>query len=240
MPHSLRGSQRNRPSRILHRPLVPPTHSAPAPPNSQSSWKPSSRRVVPRSAFTYYDEYLKAVIGIAVLGGQITFTLIVSDIADPTRLSSENLNPDKAPASSVFKREDVRLLISLSWLCFTVSLGLGIFALVHSSNTLSSNGIPPSTSFFYTWSDGVIRVLNVLPMGAFLLLSLAVAAYVPIVGWVSVGFIVVYAVAVHTYWWIDPQVGGSSETASTASSSRSGSRASGDIEAWGARRRSIA
>jgi hypothetical protein len=127
--------------------------------------------------------------------------LIVSNIADPAHLNSQI--PDQ-PTKTVFQRETVRLFIAISWLCFTLSLGLGVFALLQSNYRINrGDPLPPVTSFFYKWADGVIRVLNVLPMAAFLLLSLAVAAYVPVVGWVSVGAIVLYGIAVHVYWFVE-------------------------------------
>ena len=174
-------------------------------PTNQSS-TPSLNIIPPSPApyFSYYHEYLKAVIGIAVLGGQITFTLIVSEIADPARLKPSLDDTPQPTTKSVFQRETVRLLIALSWLCFTLALGLAIFALLQSSHRISrGDPLPHVTSFFYVWIDSVIRALNLLPLVAFFLLSLAAAAYVPIVGWIAVGSIVFYTVAVHVYWWVD-------------------------------------
>jgi hypothetical protein len=134
--------------------------------------------------WSWFDDYLKAVIAIAVLGGQITFTLIVSDIADP-----ENLDNGTA---AVFKMETVRLLIAISWLFFTCTLGVAVIINLLFIGDSRLGGI---------WGRVVTFLLNFLPIGAFLLLSLATAAYVPIVGWLGAGFISLFTLAV-LYFWI--------------------------------------
>jgi len=137
-----------------------------------------------RDYWSWFDNYLKAIIGIAILGGQITFTLIVSDIADP-----ETLNNGTA---AVFKKETVRLLIAISWLFFTCTLGVAVII------SLLFNG---DSRFAGVFGWVVTFLLNFLPVGAFLLLSLATAAYVPIVGWIGTGFVAIFAFSV-LYFWI--------------------------------------
>ncbi|KAL2262883.1 hypothetical protein VTK26DRAFT_9147 [Humicola hyalothermophila] len=172
--------------RIRPKPSEPPAAN-----ESRRYYEPSLRSTY--AFLSYYQEYLKAVIGIAVLGGQITFTVIVSDISEPK--------------TTVFARETVRLLIAISWLCFTVALGLGVFALLDSSYRGNNIGpLPLSNRFRYVWAHGVIAALNRLPMAAFFLLALAVAAYVPVVGWIAVASISFYIIAPHLYWEIYPRL----------------------------------
>jgi hypothetical protein len=132
----------------------------------------------------WFDNYLKAVIGIAVLGSQITFTLIVSDIADPQSLDNGT--------HAVFKVETVRLLIALSCLFFTCTLGVAVIISLLFTGDSRFGGV---------WRSVVTLLLNFLPITAFTLLSLATVAYVPIVGWIGTGCIALFALTV-SYFWI--------------------------------------
>jgi hypothetical protein len=67
--------------------------------------------------WAWFDNYLKVIIGVAVLGAQITFTLIVTDIADPASLGN---------ATPAFDKETTRLIIAISWLFFTCTLGVAV------------------------------------------------------------------------------------------------------------------
>ncbi|KAK4675216.1 hypothetical protein QC764_500200 [Podospora pseudoanserina] len=116
-------------------------------------------------------------MAISALGCPITFALIVSPIADPAHLSHNGFK---------FSLETVRLLISVSWLFFTLTLGLSIFTYNQSFyNQLKVGGPPPPSSFYYRWADMVMNTLDVLCMGAFLMIALAAASYVPVVGWLA-------------------------------------------------------
>lgn len=144
--------------------------------------------------WSWFDDYLKAIIGIAVLGGQITFTLIVSDIADPMKLNPSS--PDNG-TRTVFYRETVRLFIAISWLFFTFTLGFGV--LTHLLFTGDRRGsLAPRLGGVFYWV--MTFLLNFLPIGAFLLLSLAIAAYVPVVGWIGVAFTSLLALSVLFFW----------------------------------------
>lgn len=142
----------------------------------------------------WFEDYLKAIIGIAVFGGQITFTLIVSDIADPMRLNTSNTD-DATP--SVFNKERVRLCIALSWLFFTLTLGFGVLTHLLFTGRRRGSLAPRIESVFYLV---MTFLLNFLPIGAFLLLSLATAAYVPVVGWIGVAFTSIFALLVLFFW----------------------------------------
>lgn len=154
----------------------------------------------PEPAFwSWFNEYLNAIIGIAVLGGQITFTVIVSDIADPSTLGDP---PFDAQVSVLFSKEKVRFFVALSWLFFTASLGLAVVAKVLFANgPLSGTGRLGSRAFNTIY--GVLTLLlNALPIAAFLLLALAIAAYVPAVGWVGVTIIAIFGLFVLLLWFV--------------------------------------
>ncbi|KAK4182428.1 hypothetical protein QBC35DRAFT_510003 [Podospora australis] len=164
-----------------------------------SSSSASASQPIPQDYYQFFEymkEFLKPMIAISVLGCPVTFALIVAPLADPSTLN---------PSSSSFKfsLETVRLLISISWLCFTLTLGISAFTYIQLSYRMLITGLPRINSFYYDWLNIVVNVFNVLAMGAFLLLSLAVSAYVPIVGWVAVGVIGAYVVAVHAYWAVE-------------------------------------
>lgn len=145
--------------------------------------------------WSWFDDYLKAVIGIAVFGGQITFTVIVSDIADPARLSPSS--SDDVESSAIFARETVRLFIALSWLFFTLTLGFGVLTSLLFSGDRRGALAPSLGNNFYLV---MTFLLNFLPIGAFFLLSLATVAYVPVVGYIGIAFISLFALSVLFFW----------------------------------------
>ncbi|KAM7183262.1 hypothetical protein V8F20_012683 [Naviculisporaceae sp. PSN 640] len=154
------------------------------------------------SFWTWFGEYLNAIIGIAALGGQITFTVIVSDIADPSTLHSDIDSSNHEGV--IFPKEKVRFLIALSWLFFTATLGLAVVAKI-----LFANGPPgPGCAIsrrrrWFDWLYATLTLLlNALPIAAFLLLALATSAYVPVVGWLGVGFIAVFGLFVLILWFV--------------------------------------
>jgi hypothetical protein len=151
--------------------------------------------------FNWLDGYLKALIAISVFGGQITFTVIVSEIADPAALSSTSTD---AKTNSFFGMETVRMFVALSWLFFMVELGIAalvkILLMDENMKVLTRTyAARRKKSFLYIYS-GLTFLLNGLPLVAFLFLALAVAAYVPVVGWIGVGLISLFTIAVFLLW----------------------------------------
>ncbi len=161
------------------------------------------------SFWSWFNEYLNAIIGIAALGGQITFTVIVSDIADPSTLGSSSSSPgpdEPTPSNStavLFPKEKVRFFIALSWLFFTATLGLAVVAKVLFTTSPQPGSINAGRSAVLVSKiySGLTLLLNMLPIAAFLLLALAAAAYVPVVGWVGVALIGFFAVLVLVLWY---------------------------------------
>ncbi|KAM7189685.1 hypothetical protein V8F33_009933 [Rhypophila sp. PSN 637] len=172
-------------------------------PSQPVSTTPSTAQAKP-SFWSWFSEYLNAVIVIAALGCQITFTVIVGDIADPatlgTSMSSSSDGTPPADRDVTFPKEKVRFLIALSWFFFMATLGLAVVAKI-----LFAIGPGPHSSIIgrssFSWIYGAIPLLfNALPTAAFLILALATSAYVPVVGWVGVAFISLFGIAVLVLW----------------------------------------
>ncbi|KAK6330543.1 hypothetical protein TWF696_003429 [Orbilia brochopaga] len=136
---------------------------------------------------TWMGSYLDTISVVAGLGSSITFSVIVSEIVDPEALGG-NLTGLKPGA--VFNLDQVRLIITLGWCVFTVSVGIAIFAKVLFIDPVAQRNIEQNmkSSFFRCQLGVVLFLLNMLPPVAFTLISLAVTAYVPTVGWIATGF----------------------------------------------------
>ncbi|KAK4204553.1 hypothetical protein QBC40DRAFT_272535 [Triangularia verruculosa] len=159
-----------------------------------SSSSPSTRSsvMVPNpDFFVCVQEYLKTLMAISALGWPVTFALTISPLADPAGFGHSGFK---------FSVDTVRLLISISWLLFTLTLGLGVFTYNESfSNQHKVGGPSPPSSIHYTWAEMVMNTLDALCIGAFLFIALAAASYVPVVGWLAVAVVACYAVAVSVH-----------------------------------------
>jgi len=110
---------------------------------------------------------------------------------------------DKAP----FKLQTVRTFLACAWLCFV--LALAVAGYTSSIMTLTESGklggIAGSMGWSWKWELGgivIAAMLHLLLLTGFCCLSLAMAAYVGVVGWVAVGFCaaaVVFVVSLVTY-----------------------------------------
>ena len=164
---------------------------------SQSSMEATSTS---ETAFrNWLDGYFNTIITIAALGAQITFAVIVTDIIDPAELQRHN---PAAERPKVFSKETIRLLVALSWFFFAAALGVATTSkLIYSGPLLVGTG--SRTLLPGRLLHAILTlVLNVLSVGAFFLLSLAVTAYVPAVGWVGVALLSLYFVAVLWLWLV--------------------------------------
>ncbi|KAF3929046.1 hypothetical protein ABW20_dc0103257 [Dactylellina cionopaga] len=131
--------------------------------------------------------YLDTIALIAGLGSSITFSIIVSEIADPAALSETRMG---LRPGAVFDLDQVRLIISLGWCVFTIAVGISIFAKILFIDPVAQRNLGPllKSKFFQYQLGTVLFLLNMLPTLAFMLISLAVTAYVPAVGWIATGF----------------------------------------------------
>ncbi|GAB1312863.1 hypothetical protein MFIFM68171_03073 [Madurella fahalii] len=152
----------------------------------------------------WLDGYLKGIIVISVFGGQITFTVLVSDIADPAdTIQADRNNPDPSLIPT-FARETVRTFLGISWLLFTVSLGIAVFVKTVLSDTKGRNWLVRKlgTDGFSRLYSTLTFLLNALSVSPFLFLALATAAYLPVVGWIGTAFVSLFAIAVGIFWVI--------------------------------------
>ncbi len=67
----------------------------------------------------WYNRLCQAVAGIATLGAGFTFTVMVSELADPDAATA---------AASLAKKKRVRFCLALSWVLFVLSLAFASFA----------------------------------------------------------------------------------------------------------------
>ncbi|KAH0537510.1 hypothetical protein FGG08_005685 [Glutinoglossum americanum] len=164
--------------------------------------KPSGERAV-----EWWEGFLPAVIGVSTFGGSITFSVIVSEIADPGRLNPSNQN---AVTYTRFQRETVRMFLALSWLLFIMALGVASMVaqlLSFHRERFRDNFEKPMSGMPILnmitnggGLHGLSLLLNGLMLGAFYFLSLAVVAYVETVGWIAVAFTSTYVLIVGGVW----------------------------------------
>ncbi|KAH6679181.1 hypothetical protein B0J14DRAFT_580248 [Halenospora varia] len=151
----------------------------------------------------WWDGYLNGLIAISLFGGQITFTVIISEIANPATLDPTSV---ASRTNTRFERETVRMFVALSWLLFMVPLGIAVVTKmllldVGIREYIRINLADGHKCFMYIPSV-LSFLLNALPVIAFLFLALAVVAYVPVVGWIGVGLISLFILIVFVLWII--------------------------------------
>ncbi|KAJ9419547.1 hypothetical protein QL093DRAFT_2591123 [Fusarium oxysporum] len=117
-------------------------------------------------ALRWWDEFLRHIITISVFGGSITLTVIVQAIQDPAELNKD----------SRFHHDTFRIFLTVAWLLFVSALALAL--------SLWGGGLPSIMGvLFHILSFLLCAVL----LGAFIMLSLCVVAYVEVVGWIGFG-----------------------------------------------------
>jgi hypothetical protein len=147
---------------------------------------------------SWWDGYLNGLIAVSLFGGQITFTVIISEIANPAILNSVQTH-------TTFGKETVRMFVALGWLLFMVSLGIAVVAKMLLLDIGIRERILVNLAESRKWlifHSVLSFFLNGLPVIAFLFLALAVAAYVPVVGWIGVGLISLFILIVLVLWFI--------------------------------------
>jgi hypothetical protein len=96
------------------------------------------------------------------------------------------------------------MFVALSWLFFMVELGIAALAKIllmdeNMKRATKTYFVHRNKNFLFVY-NGLTFLLNGLPLVAFLFLALAVAAYVPVVGWIGVGFISLFTLIVFVLW----------------------------------------
>lgn len=132
--------------------------------------------------------YVGAMFSVSVFGGSITFTVVVSQLDDPSDQPTHN--------RATFSLDTIRLFIALGWMFFTFSFGISAITLILYNNE-SLRYVPRSRWGFVDFMlKLMLPILSITPILAFACLSLAVAAYAPVVGWFVLGWIGLYLVVV--------------------------------------------
>lgn len=160
-----------------------------------------SKRV--EKVLTWWDTFIKAFVGISTLGASITFNLILSDIA----------NPSTVVRNARFSSGTVRIYLAISWLLFVMVLGVSTISgrllldpltgQQDEGRKLDREAVMQKKVIILsltTWLDLFSLVVEGLTITAFMFLSLAVAAYVPVVGWIGVAFVSPVAIVVLLLW----------------------------------------
>ena len=127
-----------------------------------------------------WEQYFTHMIVIAVFGGQITFTIVVSDIYDPQRVFEGG-----PPPSVKIDKETVRLFIALAFMFFIITLGMaGVGKVILSNPTIKTRILQSLRETSSPLERFTIAAccIDYFPILAVLFLGLAVSAYVPGVG----------------------------------------------------------
>lgn len=149
---------------------------------------PSSAKHPGDRLATFFENFFRIITGVSTLGASITFSKIVQSPVTPFH-------------SYGFSPQNIQYLISLSWLFFVLALAFTSFfasaltlwrpqAVKAFGNTTGAERV--KVLWFAT---GVSAFLFGLEVIAFVTISLVVAAYTGPVGWVAVGFMIMFSVA---------------------------------------------
>ena len=152
-------------------------------PSADSSVKPPGDRLA-----TYFENFFRIITGVSTLGASITFSKIVQSPVPPFH-------------NYGFSPQNIQYLISLSWLFFVLALAFTSFfasaltlwrpqAVKAFGNTTGAERV--KVLWFAT---GVSAFLFGLEVVAFITISLVVVAYTGPVGWVAVGFMIMFSTA---------------------------------------------
>ena len=137
------------------------------------------------AAITWLDKLLPAVIQLSIFGGSITFTVVVGQYPSPLRFAQE-----------------IGTFLALAWLFFV--LALGVASAAEMALTFNRDNVVKRVKGEKLvlgggyWKEIMVRLtcwlivrfplslaLQTLVLLAFLFLSLAVAAYHLVVGWIA-------------------------------------------------------
>jgi hypothetical protein len=145
-----------------------------------------------------WERYFNGMITIAIFGGQITFTVVLSDIYDP-----HNVSGSKYPPTLKIDKEKVRLFVALAFIFFTVTLSAAATGKIILANPTTKIRILRSLEdkkyWPLKWFSIAACCIDYFPMLAFLFLGLAVSAYVPGVGF-TVALIFLLSLGCKMFW----------------------------------------
>ncbi|KAM3500982.1 hypothetical protein MY10362_005938 [Beauveria mimosiformis] len=132
----------------------------------------------PTEVLKSFEGFLSFILTLSIFGAS-TFTIIVSEIADPSH----------GKASPGFTRDTVRALLGGAWLLFVLALGLvalsmSLLALQREHAALQFDG-PRRNAWEHLGLFGV-SLIQLFVISAFVLLSIVLVAYTKTVGWIAV------------------------------------------------------
>lgn len=135
-----------------------------------------------------WEQYFSGMIIIAIFGGQITFTIVLSDIYDPRKVFARESLPYLGT-----DKEKVRVFVALAFLFFSIALGAAAVGKIVLANPTTKTQILRSLrKKQYSplkWLTITACCIDYFPMLAFLFLGFAVSAYVPGVGFTVVAIV---------------------------------------------------
>lgn len=129
-----------------------------------------------------FQTFITFIFSVSIFGAS-AFAVVVGQMTDP----EDCRDGDDPPP---FSLKTVRFFLACAWLCFIMSLAVAGYTL--SALTILLQRVPGQydSEWSWRWELGGILVsalLHLLLIGAFLFLSLAMVAYVGVVGWIAVG-----------------------------------------------------
>jgi hypothetical protein len=147
---------------------------------------------------TSWEQYFNHMIVIGVFGGQITFTIVLSDIYDPQKVFAGG-----SPLSVKIDKETVRLFVALAFMFFIMTLGVASVGKVILSNPTIKTQVLANLRVNEYWPVELFTIaaccIDYFPILAVLFLGLAVSAYVPGVG-LTVTLIVALSLFGKMFW----------------------------------------
>ncbi|KAF2728316.1 hypothetical protein EJ04DRAFT_516682 [Polyplosphaeria fusca] len=149
----------------------------------------------------WWKKSLETFIIVCTFGGSITFSLIMLNIANPSRLNSENL-----ATRARYDVEEVREFLAVGWVLFMCNLGICclLSGLVYFQE-LDILGNWPDGRLWWgiTW-EWLLHICSFVITGlliaAFAVLSMAVVAYVEPVGWAGLALTMLWGSIVVGCW----------------------------------------
>jgi hypothetical protein len=121
-----------------------------------------------------WDYFYKNIGTVAALGASITFALIISDLKDPRLVSRHG----------IFDLSAVRVIISVAWMLFMLVLTLPFGFAQRLRKAEKRKKYMYSMAFY------------ILEVAAVICLALVVAAYVEVIGYISIAFVGYYMLLV--------------------------------------------
>lgn len=136
---------------------------------------------------SYFENFFRTVIGIATLGASITFAKIVQAPVAPF----DNFG---------YSKYDIQWFLAISWLLFVLALAFtsafaSLLSLYRPQAVKAFGSKATSERRKVMWYVTLVSILLFgLTIGAFVFASLVVVGYAGAVGWVTIGFCIVFGV----------------------------------------------